>query len=132
MEILNENCGTLSNFEVFETIKEHRKERDDFLKKIPKKKQSGIFPQNLLDVEDKVSDYLKKCTLVEKQKFEQQKQFLKDIEKFGLSLNEKSQILNFPPQGLVEIHLIVSDCSTRLVEDETVELLEIIQRTFYE
>ena len=51
-------------------------------------------------------DYLKKYTPVERQTFEQQKEFLKEIEKFQLTLNEKSQILNFPPQGLVEVHLV--------------------------
>jgi predicted nuclease with TOPRIM domain len=104
---LNDNCGILSNYEVLETINEHKKERNEILKKLPKKKQNNVFPQNQIEVEDKVCDYFKKYSELEKQTPEKNQKLIQDLEKFQLTTNEKAQILNFPPRGLVDVHLVI-------------------------
>lgn len=73
--------------------------------------------------------YFKQYARLKCQTEEDIQEFLVQVEPFGLTLGEKIQFVNTSPKTLVEVHLLIDNCTSRYTEDETVELLRIVDAT---
>jgi DNA-directed RNA polymerase subunit F len=137
MEVLDPNLGPLCYFEVDRLTKQHYNERKAAIirqKKINRQKKQKHqqffleFSPDVMEIEDKIHDYLKKYTKVKRQTKEYVNGFIKALEKFDLTTTEKMHLLNIAPDSLVEIHMIIDHCSSRFHENETVELLALVKQ----
>ncbi|EFX67851.1 hypothetical protein DAPPUDRAFT_260984 [Daphnia pulex] len=121
MEIIDANTAMLSNFEVgsgtFEQSKSQRR---------PNQESKWVLSHH------HAIKYLEgtPAALQSEGCF---KKFLEDVKKFGLTIKEKTMILNLRPKTDVEISLIVqSTDQERLTEEQIEELIELIQNTLPE
>jgi len=119
MEVLNENAGMLSNFEVYSLLSDIQAGRGH---KKPNKHQ-----QQLATITYETVKYLEK-TPCAKQNPEIIEQFMKDLMPFKLTKAEKLQIINQCPSSAVEIQLIVEESEERLTENQIYELLDLIRK----
>lgn len=112
MKVLNEQEAILSNFEVYNLVKEHetfRKEETARVKerqahKKPKFKRQ-LFSRNWIAVENKVKKYLRASN---RRQYEPARveQFLQQLQPYNLTSMEQMQLLNIAPTTLVEVHLV--------------------------
>lgn len=116
--------GFLSNIEVLQVIQEHTQDRTNLDKKKKKKNKKTDCP-NLIEIEDKVRDYIKSnCEFPSGDLSE----FLKELSKFRLSIQQKLQIINLTPRSLVEIHIIQG--IENLSEEDIEEILVLVEKFF--
>ncbi|TYZ64794.1 hypothetical protein PybrP1_011832 [[Pythium] brassicae (nom. inval.)] len=124
MKVLMINEGALSDFEVFELMKERKDER------LHKSANVAYAERNWMD--HKVLKFLSqthsKCAQLDTDKV---RRFLRELEKAALPLTpaEKLQFINHVPVELVDVHLIVEDCAGRFSEAQIDELIQIVEQT---
>ncbi|KAL0485828.1 DNA-directed RNA polymerase III subunit RPC9, partial [Acrasis kona] len=136
MEVLEENLGPLCFFEVDRLNKRSFNERKKALEirkranqRLPKHKQFYLdFPQEVLYVEDQLHEYLRDNTKVKRQTREHVVNFIKDIRKYSLTHAEEMNVLDLAPTQLVELHVIISNCSDRFSEEETMDMIELVNK----
>ncbi|KAI9562601.1 hypothetical protein GHT06_010055 [Daphnia sinensis] len=117
--LINSNTAILSNFEVLELLSSLRGKGDQ------PRNQSG----SLATITYETIKYLE-GTPAATQSDKCLKKFLNEVKKFGLTKKEKTMLLNLRPTTAVEISLIVQSAEQeRLTEEQTEELIEIIQNT---
>eukprot|EP00741_Cyanophora_paradoxa_P020161 tig00000219_g19461.t1 len=130
--VINKNAGLLTNYEVYEFLSRQRDERKEH--DVPNRSDAPAVerkkdPDNLLIVEAQVLEFLEKTPAVH-QSTEQITSFLQQLEGSNLTKAEKLQLIDLRPRTLVEIHLIVEQCDERLTEDQTIQLLSIVNDCF--
>lgn len=124
MKVLMINEGALSDFEVFELMKERKDGR------LHKSASVAYAERNWMD--HKVLKFLSqthsKCAQLDADKV---RRFLRELEKAALQLTpaEKLQFINHVPVELVDVHLIVEDCAGRFSEAQIDELIQIVEQT---
>ncbi|KAF1327657.1 Calcitonin gene-related peptide-receptor component protein, partial [Globisporangium splendens] len=124
MKVLMINEGALSDYEVFELMKERKDSR------LHKSANVAYAERNWMD--HKVLKFLSqthsKCSQLDAEKI---KHFLREIEKAAIHLTpaEKLQFINHVPVELVDVHLIVEDCAGRFSETQIEELIQIVEQT---
>ncbi|EDV28560.1 uncharacterized protein TRIADDRAFT_51597 [Trichoplax adhaerens] len=101
--MLDGNAGLLSNYEVLAILKEKKKAIAE---------QTQYVPENLATVTYENEQIMK--------------DFMLAISKFKLTKAEKLMLLNQRPTSLVELHLIIEETEERFSEEESNELLQII------
>eukprot|EP00128_Syssomonas_multiformis_P018215 Colp12_sorted_trinity150504_noHs@16618 len=116
MEVLKENVGLLTNYEVFELIKENK----EALKNKVVKGQ-----ENLLTITYEITHWLEK-TPTAQQTYDGIQSFVDAIKSFNLTKAEQVMLINLRPATAVEVFLIVEECEERLNESEVEKLLELI------
>uniref|UniRef100_K3X3I4 DNA-directed RNA polymerase III subunit RPC9 n=1 Tax=Globisporangium ultimum (strain ATCC 200006 / CBS 805.95 / DAOM BR144) TaxID=431595 RepID=K3X3I4_GLOUD len=124
MKVLMINEGALSDYEVFELMKERKDSR------LHKSANVAYAERNWMD--HKVLKFLSqthsKCSQLDAEKI---KNFLREVEKAVIQLTpaEKLQFINHIPVELVDVHLIVEDCAGRFSEAQIEELIQIVEQT---
>lgn len=110
---------------MFNVLQEHAKERTTLDKKKKKKNKKVTDCPNLIEIEDKVRDYIKNnCEFNSLELTD----FLKELSRFKLSIHQKLQIINQTPRSLVEIHIIQGIDS--LSEEEIEDILSLVSKYF--
>lgn len=124
MKVLMINEGALSDYEVFELMKERKDGR------LHKSANVAYAERNWMD--HKVLKFLSqthsKCAQLDAERI---KQFLREVEKAAIPLTpaEKLQFINHVPVELVDVHLIIEDCAGRFSEVQIEELIQIVEQT---
>lgn len=124
MKVLMINEGALSDYEVFELMKERKDSR------LHKSANVAYAERNWMD--HKVLKFLSqthsKCSGLDAERI---KHFLRQVEKAAIQLTpaEKLQFINHIPVELVDVHLIVEDCAGRFSETQIEELIQIVEQT---
>ena len=118
MEILDENAGLLSNFEVLQVVKEVNLELS-----VIKNKFSD---EHMFINTEKVEKFLGKSPCSQ-QTPERIKSFLQVLSKYKLKSSEKLQILNTCPMKPVDLHILIEECDTRFSDEEVDTILKLIQ-----
>lgn len=121
MEVIDENAGMISNFEVLEVLK-------DIKDGVSGHKKPGKNQTNLATILYSTLKYLEK-TPCNDQTRENIAEFTTAVEPFKLTQAEKLQLINQRPTTAVEIQLIVEESEERLTEDQIEELLDVIIKT---
>jgi len=121
MEVIDENAGMISNFEVLEVLK-------DIKEGVSGHKKPGKNQTNLATILYSTLKYLEK-TPCNDQNRDNIAEFMTAVEPFKLTQAEKLQLLNQRPTTAVEIQLIVEESEERLTEDQIEELLDVIIKT---
>ncbi|EQC38066.1 hypothetical protein SDRG_04496 [Saprolegnia diclina VS20] len=122
MKVLAVSEGPLTNYEVMTLLEERKKNRME--RKGP---QATLYAER-----NWVDSKVLKCLLQSCAKHLSEEKisgFLTKIGRFELTHAEKLQFLNHCPSELVDIHLIVEDCASRLDEDQIADLLAIAVST---
>ncbi|XP_034943495.1 DNA-directed RNA polymerase III subunit RPC9 [Chelonus insularis] len=114
MELLNENVAYLSNYEVLDILKGIKGNK----KQKTRNQLATITYQTVRYLEDSC------CKTQTPDKI---KEFLKALEPFKLTKNEKLALLNLRPKTALEIQLIVEDSEDRLNEKEIEWLLQTVE-----
>ena len=118
MEILDQNAGLLSNFEVLQVVKEVNLELS-----VIKNKFSD---EHMFINTEKVEKFLEKSPCAQ-QTPERIKSFLQVLSKYKLKSSEKLQILNTCPMKPVDLHILIEECDTRFSDEEVDTILEHVQ-----
>ncbi|XP_057666684.1 DNA-directed RNA polymerase III subunit RPC9 [Diorhabda carinulata] len=116
MEIVNSNCASLSNYEVFKHL---QKIKDG------KKKHKG----QLATITYETLRYLE-TTHINDQSADSIKNCMKDLSAFNLSKTELLMIINSPPSTAIDIQLMVEESEERLTEEQVQDILEIVAKHF--
>ncbi|CAK9298586.1 unnamed protein product [Gordionus sp. m RMFG-2023] len=120
MEIVEENCAMLSNYEVYHLLEEtHNKPKNLIIK-------TANLNQNSSTISYETLRHLKSTPVIYQNKNNIQS-FLEAVLPFNLTKAEKLMIINLRPKTPVEIQLIIEESEERLAEDQIDELLQIIQ-----
>jgi hypothetical protein len=138
MEILNKNAALLSNYEVYELLKQTKEEQT--LKSIKKKKLdpnsanlSAVVDKHLPTVVYESLKYLEKSACAT-QTAHAVSDFLAKLEErkdeFKLTKVEKLQLLNLRPSNAVELQAIIDDSEERFSIEQMDSLLEFVQHHF--
>lgn len=118
MEVVNENAALLSNQEVFTLLKDIQSGKGH--------KKPNYQQQNLATVCYETVKYLEKKPC-EFQTPEIVQQFIKRLQPYNLTKAEKLQLLNLRPTSAVEIQLLIEESEERLTEEQTEEILNIVE-----
>ena len=112
--------GKLSNWEVFHHLKNQVSKIEGTL---------SSFNEEQINISKQIMQYLVNETSASLENLSESdiKACIKKLNEFELTLEEKLQIVNLMPTSLVEIHMIVDSCSLRLTENETLDILSIVQ-----
>jgi DNA-directed RNA polymerase subunit F len=116
MEVVQENCAMLSNYEVLSLLKDNKKAQNK------KKRHQNTHVATILYSTLK---YLEK-TPCKDQSPEVVTAFMQALEAFNLTKAEKLQLLNLRPSTAVEIQLLIEESEERLSEDQIEQLLNTI------
>jgi hypothetical protein len=118
MEVLNDNCALLSNYEVLLLLNEIQENKQ---KLKDNKNLATIAYESIKYLEDSTSSGLNSHSV---------QQFLLSIkDKFRLTKAEKLQILNQRPNSLVELQLLIEENEERFSEEAMDQLLISINQT---
>ena len=121
MEVVDDNAGMISNFEVLQLLKDVQSGEGGYRK-------PGKSQQHLATILYSTLKYLEK-TPCKDQTTECINEFMQAVESFKLTKAEKLQLLNQRPCTAVEIQLIVEESEERLTEEQIEELLSVISKT---
>ena len=121
MEIVNENCALLSNYEVFSLLTDIQKGENG-------QKKPNKYLTSLATVTFETVKYLEKTSSKDLNP-EIVGKFLEAVKPFKLTRAEKLQLLNHRPGSAVEIQLLIEESEERLSEEQIEQLLEIISET---
>lgn len=124
MEVTSPNVALLSNYEVYNVIREVQSKPRD---KDMKKRLEGPL-QNMRTISYETVKYIDKQTTCALQNQEVIEAFLREVAPFNLTKAEKLQCLNLRPTTEVEIQLIVEESEERFTEDQVEQLLDLIRR----
>ena len=116
MEVVNGKAAFLSNYEVFELLKELKEEEAN--KKLTKGRNFDTLVYCALK-------YLKNTPCAQ-QSEKTVTEFLTAIKEFELTEAECLQILNLRPSTEVELQLIIEEVEDRLTTEQTERLLELV------
>ncbi|KAI9014168.1 HRDC-like protein [Hyaloraphidium curvatum] len=128
MEIDDVQAAFLSDYEVFDFLRELKESRDgkgrDKREKAKEKKDEDSG--DLQSIDYQLRKYLAKrpCAQQSEQII---LSFLEHMKEFKLTKLEKLQILNFRPTEQIDLYSIIENCEGRFVEEEVNRMLEIIQ-----
>eukprot|EP00871_Galdieria_phlegrea_P005276 jgi/Galph1/574/GphlegSOOS_G5427.1 len=86
-------------------------------------------PLNLKQLAIKLEKYLRDNTPAGTQNISSIQALFHQLEKFSLTVGELEMIANWRPSSLLQLMCIVHDCERRFTEEETVEMLQIIDTT---
>jgi len=125
MEVTSPNVGMLSNYEVYQVIREVQSKPRD---KSEKKKMNQGSLVNMRTIAYETVRYIEQQTTSNLQSQEVIENFLQEVAPFKLTKAEKLQCLNLRPTSEVEIQLIIEESEERLTEEQVGQLLEIIKR----
>lgn len=123
MEVVNDCAALLTNQEVLVLLNDIQSGK---LHKKPNSQQ-----QNLATICYETVKYLEK-TPCKSQDSEFIRKFTTKVQPFNLTKAEILQLLNHLPTTGVEIQLLIEESEERLTEEQTEELLEIIQEFILE
>ena len=135
MEIVNKNAALLSNYEVYDLLKQTKE--DQTLKLIKKKK----LDPNAANLGEKIDKHLptivyESLKYLEKSPCAEQsaplvRDFLAKIDErrdeFRLTKIEKLQLLNLRPSNAVELQTIIDDSEERFTDEQLDSLLEFVR-----
>ena len=121
MEVLNDNAGHLSNYEVLVVMKEVNKELATIKNKFSDSQKVNVFRNGEI-VEEHLSN--SPCA---QQSTEKIKLFLQALSQFKLKQTEKLQILNSCPAKPVDLHILVEECDSRFSDEEVDSILTLVQ-----
>mmetsp|Transcript_24317 Transcript_24317/g.41846 ORF Transcript_24317/g.41846 Transcript_24317/m.41846 type:complete len:136 (+) Transcript_24317:24-431(+) len=124
--VLDPCAGLLSNYEVFEFLKEKKASRVETKSARAPSSVGPLAADRVANVEDQ---YLS-TTPAASQSAENIQEFLNVMLESGLTKAEKLQLINCRPKTMVEIYVIVEACEERLSEQHTEVLLSIVDRYF--
>ncbi|CAI8002796.1 DNA-directed RNA polymerase III subunit RPC9 [Geodia barretti] len=117
MQVIKDNAGMLSNFEVLDFLSESQQKSQG--------KRPNGRGQNLATVTYETTEYLSKTpaavqnpTCIEN--------FLKAIAPFNLTKAEKLQLVNLRPMSQVELQLIIEEIDERFSDNKIEEILGIV------
>jgi hypothetical protein len=137
MEIVNSNVSFLSNFEVFELLKETK---EDLAQKLSAKKANNLSNSKKLDQQNINIDKHLPTVVYESLRFLEKtacvnqtpeiiSNFLKKLEQrqdFKLTKFEKLQLINLRPASAVELQVVIEDSEERFTLEQMDELLEFV------
>lgn len=126
MKVETEREKLLSNFEVFEHLKEIQ--LDNHWQATDKKFKRSFNP-DLEAITRDLTSYLSK-TQAQTQSTDSLVQAMGKLAQFDLEKIEKLQIINSTPYSLVTLYAIIEECDQRFTEDESNQILEIVQEHF--
>lgn len=126
-QVISEREKLLSNFEVLEHLKEIQQQNN--WKPNDQKKYKRSFNPDLETVTKEVVSYLEKTTTAQ-QSVELITSCMNKLAKFQLEKIEKLQIINSAPHSLVNLYAIVEECDQRFTEEESQEILDIVEELF--
>ena len=121
MEVVDDHAAMLSNFEVYELLRELQENQRS-------NKKSNKSQQPLATILYSTLKHLEKTPCVD-QDSEVIATFMQLVAPFKLTKAEKLQLLNLRPTTAVEIQLIIEESEERLTEEQIGQLLEIITTT---
>ncbi len=121
MEILNKNSAFLSNYEVYNLLKE-TKEKQDLKYKNQRNQQTD---KHLPTIVYESLKYLEKTSSIQQNK-EIIENFVEKCHQFNLTKTEILQLLNQRPTSAVELQLIVEDSEERFTLGQMDDILEFI------
>lgn len=126
-QVISEREKLLSNFEVLEHLKEIQQQNN--WKPNDQKKYKRSFNPDLETVTKEVVSYLEKTTTAQ-QSVELITSCMNKLAKFQLEKIERLQIINSAPHSLVNLYAIVEECDQRFTEEESQEILDIVEELF--
>lgn len=126
MKVEAEREKLLSNFELLEHLKEIQQQGNN---KAPDKKFKRSFNPDLETITKDLTSYLSK-TPAQTQTTDMITQCMRDLAKFKLEKIEKLQIINSTPYSLVSLYSMIEECDQRFSEDESNEILDIVNTHF--
>lgn len=129
MKVEIERERLLSNFEVFEHLKEIQRQNNWMAQQDNAKKPKRSLNPDLESITRDLSSYLSK-TPVHIQSVDSITECMKDLSKYSLEKIEKLQIINSTPYSMVSLYSVIEECDQRFSEDEINDILEIIQTHF--
>ncbi|KAJ1670166.1 hypothetical protein EV182_008382, partial [Spiromyces aspiralis] len=121
MDVLSPNEALLSNYEVLRLVEEEQKRQAEQQKKFSNIK----YAENTLTIEYETVKYLQ-GTPASSQTPEQIINLLEKLKKYNLTKAEKLQILNHRPRHIVELYILIEECSDRFKDEDLDGMLNII------
>ena len=125
MEIVNKKAAFLSNYEVYNLLKEVKEKQDS---KTNKNAKHQKVDKHLPTVVYESLKYLEKTACVN-QTPDAIREFLAKCEQYKLTKIEKLQLLNQRPATAVELQLLIEDSEERFTIEQMDELLEFLNST---
>eukprot|EP00123_Amoebidium_parasiticum_P004034 comp15333_c0_seq1/m.12185 comp15333_c0_seq1/g.12185 ORF comp15333_c0_seq1/g.12185 comp15333_c0_seq1/m.12185 type:complete len:145 (-) comp15333_c0_seq1:207-641(-) len=132
MNVINPRSSLLSNFEVYEMLKNEnytasatKKEN----KKHPKAKgdqQEKKVSPNVVTITYEVIKYLEE-TPAAQQTADSIEGMLAALQKYNLTRPEKLMIINLGVSTIVDLHVILEECEERLSEEHIAEIIDIVK-----
>jgi len=122
MEVVNPCCALLSNYEVYNLLKETRADY--------KKLKNNFAKKNLRNANTVAYETLKYFENVSSCRFSSEDtipDFIHTVEHLSLSKAELLQLVNLRPTTHVELHAVLEECEERYSEDQIAVLLETIR-----
>ncbi|KAH3680099.1 hypothetical protein WICMUC_000557 [Wickerhamomyces mucosus] len=125
----------LSNFEVYEHLKQIQSENNwitsNKTHNNDRKKLKKAYNPGLESITRDVISYLDKSHISEIQSSESITQCIQQLlSKFALEKLEALQIVNSIPRSLVSLFSVIEECDQRFSEEETQEILDIVNENF--
>ncbi|KAJ1761818.1 hypothetical protein LPJ77_002015 [Coemansia sp. RSA 2523] len=124
MEVIDRQEALITNYEALMVLREA-----DVLNEADKRKQKDtarhMCPENVTTLRFEALAYLEK-TACTSQSGEQLAQLKEQLLEYELTKGEILQILNLRPKSVVELHLLVEDCTERFLVEEIEQLVSII------
>eukprot|EP01135_Chromosphaera_perkinsii_P007031 Nk52_evm10s675 gene=Nk52_evmTU10s675 len=142
MEVLKERASLLSNYEVYNILKEKLVQPEDKKntknaspKSVKAAKREELYiqrtQQNLLTISYEVCQHLKDVSpFIPELKEEDVEGMLNELRQYALTKSEKLSILNRMPQSTVEMYSLVEECEERFTEEEIDKILELVQNYY--
>lgn len=122
MEVVNPCCALLSNYEVYNLLKETRADY--------KKLKNNFAKKNLRNANTVAYETLKYFENVSSCRFSSEEtipDFIHSVQHLSLSKAELLQLVNLRPTTHVELHAVLEECEERYSEDQIAGLLETIR-----
>ena len=120
MEVKNECAATLSNYEVYSLLNDIQNGKNG-------QKKPNKFLTNLATICFSTLKHLEK-TPCKDQSDETVAKFLQALQPYNLTKAEKLQLLNHRPATAVEIQLIIEESEERLTEEQTEEIIQLMNQ----
>lgn len=118
MEVVNETCAMLSNYEVLSLMEDIQRGQNN-------QKKPSQHQTHLATISYSTIKYLEK-TPCRVQNPEIIGKFMRALEPYHLTKAEKLQLLNLRPSSAVEIQLLIEESEERLTEEQIEELLSVV------
>ena len=117
MEVIEATSQVLTNYQVYEFLKEKKTEFDGKKNKAPFAKAATVTLETIAYLENTPAKLQSEDILIE---------LAERLSKFNLTKSEELLLLNHRPTGAVEIQLMIEDSEERLTDTQVQEILKIL------